>query len=230
MLLPKEFSDEELQDRYKLYYGDKNKAEMSKGQIPFYQNKWSNLSEYIREIKQAFSKYYNRTHDRKGYFWSERFKSLIVDNGETLINCLAYIDLNPVRAGIVKKPEEYRWSSLGYHVQIRNKEGFLSLDFGLAEFGVKQHQDRFKYYRKYVYEKAGLVKDQEPKEYDLSAVDRFKYRTRYFSDSGIIGSKEFVNRIYQEFKSYFGSRREKEPRTIRGLDGVYSLKRLSETV
>jgi hypothetical protein len=81
-----------------------------------------------------------------------------------------------------------------------------------------------------VYEKTGLVKDQEPKEYDLNAIDRFKYRTRYFSDSGIIGSKEFVNRIYQEFKSYFGSRREKEPRTIRGLEGVYSLKRLSENM
>jgi hypothetical protein len=230
ILMPEEFSNEELQRRYKLYYGDKNKTGMSKGQIPFYRNKWSNLSEYIREIKQVFSKYYNRTHDRKGYFWSERFKSLIVDNGETLINCLAYIDLNPVRAGIVVKPEEYRWSSLGYHVQTRNKEGFLSLDFGLAEFGVKHNQDRFKYYRKYVYEKAGLVKDQEQKENDLNAIDRFKYRTRYFSDSGIIGSKEFVNRIYQEFKSYFGSLREKEPRTIRGLAGVYSLKRLSENI
>ena len=43
---------------------------------------------------------------RNGFFWSERFKSVIVDNGETLINCLAYIDLNPCRAGIVEKPEE----------------------------------------------------------------------------------------------------------------------------
>ncbi|RPI77595.1 MAG: hypothetical protein EHM45_08490 [Desulfobacteraceae bacterium] len=230
MLMAEEFSIEELQKRYKLYYGDKNKTNISKDQIPFYRNKWSNLSEYIREIKQTFSKYYNRTHDRKGYFWSERFKSLIVDNGETLINCLAYVDLNPVRAGIVKKPEEYRWSSLGYHVQTRNKEGFLSLDFGLKEFSVNPDQDRFKYYRKYVYEKAGLVKGQEQKEYDLNAIERFKYRTRYFSDSGIIGSKEFVSRIYQEFKSHFSSRREKEPRTIRGLTGVYSLKRLSESI
>jgi putative transposase len=45
--------------------------------------------------------YYNRRHNRRGFFWSARFKSLIVDNDETLINCLAYIDLNPVRAGIV---------------------------------------------------------------------------------------------------------------------------------
>ena len=41
-------------------------------------------------------------------FGSGRFKSVIVDRGETLINCLAYIDLNPLRAGIVDKPEKYR--------------------------------------------------------------------------------------------------------------------------
>ena len=56
-----------------------------------------------------------------------------MDNGDTLINCLAYIDLNTVRAGIVEKPEEYRWSSIGYHVQRNNEDGFLSLDFGPSE-------------------------------------------------------------------------------------------------
>jgi len=76
---------------------------------------------------------------------------VIVDNGDTLINCLAYIDLNPFRAGLVKKPEEYRWSSLGYHIQWKNKGGFLSLDFGLKEFGVKDKRDRLRYYREFVY-------------------------------------------------------------------------------
>ena len=59
---------------------------------------------------------------------------MIVENGETLINCLAYIDLNPLRAGLVERPEEYRWNSLGYHIQTDNKDDFLSLDFGLLEF------------------------------------------------------------------------------------------------
>ena len=48
--------------------------------------------------------------------WGERFKSLIVEDGLTLVNLLAYVDLNAVRAGIVKRPEEYRWCSLDYHV------------------------------------------------------------------------------------------------------------------
>ena len=81
---------------------------------------------------------------------------MIVDNGETLINCLAYIDLNPVRVGIVERPEEYRWSSIGYHVQAKNKDKFLSLDFGLREFGVKKDTERLKHYRKFMHEKGGI--------------------------------------------------------------------------
>jgi hypothetical protein len=59
-------------------------------------------------------------------------------------------------------------------------------------------------------------------------MDRFRYRTRYFTDSGIIGSKAFVDRVYRQFKDLFSSKHEKRPKVIRGLEGIYSLKRLSE--
>ncbi|MGB5617755.1 MAG: hypothetical protein WBM78_13005 [Desulfobacterales bacterium] len=59
---------------------------------------------------------------------------------KTLINCLAYIDLNPLRAGLVELPEKYRWNSLGYHIQTNNLDNFLSTDFGLKEFNVKSNQ------------------------------------------------------------------------------------------
>ncbi|MBW2220699.1 MAG: hypothetical protein JRF40_14615 [Deltaproteobacteria bacterium] len=164
-----------------------------------------------------------------------------MDNGETLINCLAYIDLNPVRAGIVEKPEDYRWCSLGYHVQFGNKDDFLSLDFGLKEFGLEDENERLRHYRQFVYEKghieagkprgqeAGKQKEKESgKGFEISGVDRFRYRTRYFTDSGIIGSKAFVTMHYRVFKDLFSSKHEKKPKMILGLDGVYSLKRLSE--
>jgi hypothetical protein len=62
----------------------------SRGQVPFYRHKWGNLSEYVKDIKQNFSRYYNKNHERKGYFWSDRFKSVLVEDGDTLINLLAY--------------------------------------------------------------------------------------------------------------------------------------------
>jgi putative transposase len=157
---------------------------------------------------------------------------VIVENGETLINCLAYIDLNAVRAGLVKRPEDYRWCSLGYHTQTGNKEKFLSLDFGLKEFGVKGSKDRLRFYRRFVYEKGSIdgLAEEKDRGFEMGAVDRFRYRTRYFTDSGIIGTKSFVLRYYRVFKHHFSSRHEKRPRTIQGLEGIYSLKRLSEII
>jgi len=125
----------------------------------------SNISEFVREIKVGFTRYYNKMHRRQGYFWGDRFKSVIVENGETLINCLAYIDLNPIRAGLVERPEDYRWNSMGYHIQTGNKENFLSLDFGLKEFAVKTAEERLRYYRQFIYEKGRIseAKGKRPK-------------------------------------------------------------------
>ena len=126
------FKNNEIQKRFEAFYG--GSREFAEGQIPYWREKLSNLSEFMREIKAGFARHYNRRHHRRGYFWGDRFKSVIVDKGETLVNCLAYIDLNPVRAGLVERPEEYRWNSLGYHLQTQNKDQFLSTDFGLEEF------------------------------------------------------------------------------------------------
>ena len=140
----------------------------------------------MKEIKQGFSRFYNCRHHRKGFFWSGRFNRVIVENGEALINCLACIDLNPLRAGIVKKPEAYLWCSLGYHLQRKNENECLSLDFGLKEFGVKSKMERLRHYRKFVYEKGrvGGPEKEWDKNFEVPEVDRFRYRTRYFTDSG----------------------------------------------
>ena len=54
-------------------------------------------------------------------------------------------------------------------------------------------------------------------------------RTRYFTDSGIIGTKAFVASHYQRFKHLFQSKRDKIPRRVNGLGGIYSLKRLGDS-
>jgi len=235
------FTDEDIKKRYEGFYGDDRV--FAAGQIPSLREKLSNLSEFVREIKVGFTRYYNKRRNRRGYFWGDRFKSVIVEKGETLINCLAYIDLNPLRAGLVERPEDYRWNSIGYHIQTGNKDNFLSLDFGLLEFGVLDSEERLKGYRRYVYEAGALdhpgkgqarvidndiVEHERKKKYEIKRIDRFRYRTRYFTDSGIIGTKEFVSSNYQRFKGVFMSKREKVPKPVYGLDGVYSLKRLAE--
>ena len=250
MIPDNQFTDKEIQKRFETFYGDSR--EFSEGQIPYLREKLSSLSEFMREIKVGFARYYNRRYNRRGYFWGDRFKSVIVDQGETLVNCLAYIDLNPLRAGLVDRPEDYRWNSLGYHLQTDNKDQFLSTDFGLKEFnpppadqGLKGQKERIRRYRRYVYE-AGAIKrtdnkqvkviddkivaKERRKDFEISRISRFRHRTRYFTDSGIIGSKEFVNEKYQRLKHLFHSKHEKKPKPIKGLEGLYSLKRLSEVL
>ncbi|MBW2011461.1 MAG: hypothetical protein JRI32_07425 [Deltaproteobacteria bacterium] len=235
------FSDQEIKQRYINFYG--KDRDFSDEQIPCFRGKWSSLSEFIKEIKQRFTFFYNKRHNRRGTLWGDRFKSVIVENGETLINCLAYIDLNPIRAGIVNRPEDYRWSSLGYHVQTSNKNDFLSLDFGLREFGEMDDVEGLRRYRRYVYEAGALnssgkehantideeiLKKERENDFNLSRAQRFRYRTRYFTDSGIIGTKTFVSKNYQRFKDIYYTKKEKLPKPISGIEGIYSLKRLAD--
>lgn len=243
MLPEGDFSDSDVKKRCEGFYGDEFVFPVDN--MPYYRVKLGSLSEFVRDIKVNFTRYYNKRHKRRGYFWGDRFKSVIVDKGETLVNCLAYIDLNPLRAGITNRPEEYRWSSIGYHMQANNKDKFLSTDFGFQEFNVKDEKERVRRYRKYLYHAGSIdrpdkgkvkvidpriLKKEKRKDFKITQASRLRYRTRYFTDSGIIGSKEFVAKHYQQFKHLFQSKNEKIPKPIQGLSGIYSMKRLSELI
>ena len=71
------------------------------------------LSEFMKTLLQRFTRWFNRTHERCGTLWEERYRSVIVESGVAARTMAAYIDLNPVRAGMVADPAEYRWSSYG---------------------------------------------------------------------------------------------------------------------
>lgn len=71
------------------------------------------LSCFMQGLKRRFSQWFNKTHNRTGTLWEGRFKSILVEDGYAARVISAYIDLNPVRAGMVQRPEDYRWSSYG---------------------------------------------------------------------------------------------------------------------
>ena len=229
-------SDDEVRRRYLLLYG---KSDFPEPLLEHYRVRFTSLSSYVKEIKQRFSCFYNKRHRRRGTLWGERFKSVMVEKGSTITNCLAYIDLNAVRAGIVKRPEDYRWCSMGYHAQTKNKDDFLSLDFGLAPFGVPE-SERLKSYREFLYQAGAMDKKGQAKisedelkkaacdDFQLNRVKRFRLRTRYFTDSGGIGSKAFVESLFVAFSERFGWKRPRIPKRVFGVEGVYSMKRLSE--
>ena len=72
------------------------------------------VSAFMKLVKQRFTQWYNTRTGRKGTLWEDRFKSVLVDGAGTALTAMAaYIDLNPVRAGLVKDPKDYRWSGYG---------------------------------------------------------------------------------------------------------------------
>ena len=76
------------------------------------------LSEFVGCVKQRFTRWYNRRMDRKGVLWESRYTSVIVQDEERALKTMAtYIDLNPVRAGVVEDPADYGWS--GYAEAMR---------------------------------------------------------------------------------------------------------------
>ncbi len=120
---------EELFQRYRLLYpkdplppegyfeSDGSFIPDADGGVERLRQRLGSISRFVQEVKQNFSRWYNKRNDRKGYLWSDRFKGVIVSKGEAQLVCSAYIDLNPVRANLVKRPEDYRWSSLGMQVR-----------------------------------------------------------------------------------------------------------------
>ena len=73
-------------------------------------SRMGNVSEFMKTLKQRFSIWFNQSHGRFGTLWAERFKSVLVEGvGNPLQTMAAYIDLNPVRAGLVDDPKDYRF-------------------------------------------------------------------------------------------------------------------------
>lgn len=72
-------------------------------------NSEDTLSPFMHRLANVFAKRFNAIRQRKGHFWEGRFRSTIIEASACLLRCMAYIDLNPVRARIVSAPGDYRW-------------------------------------------------------------------------------------------------------------------------
>lgn len=73
----------------------------------------------MRDLGNCYVRYFNRKYDRSGTLWEGRFRSCIVESARYLLSCYRYIELNPVRAGMVDHPSQYPWSSYAANVGAR---------------------------------------------------------------------------------------------------------------
>lgn len=142
-----------------------------------------NLSKILHYLNGAYTTYFNIKRSRSGHLFQGRYKGILVDKDEYCKELSRYVHLNPVRAGMVKAPLEYPWSSYRYFVGRDKKPKWLTTEFVLGDFGGEGGKG-FKKYREYV--ERGVDKELDNPLKKVIA-------------STFLGGKEFIERIKLEY-------------------------------
>ncbi len=80
------------------------------------------ISRTVQSIGRNYVQYYNECYNGAGTLWEGRYRATVIDEKPYLLTCCRYIELNPVRAGLVKKPKDYRWSSYAHNALCQTDE------------------------------------------------------------------------------------------------------------
>ncbi|MCP5559151.1 MAG: hypothetical protein H7A55_15505 [Verrucomicrobiaceae bacterium] len=210
------------------------RTDEAKGYVEAMKARFCDISVFCKEVKSRFCKWYNKRHQRRGTLWMERFKSVLVEGkrGESgeqraksqldaLKVMAAYIDLNPVRAKMVKKASEYRWSGWGAALD-GNKEAIAGL-CDVTDTPVSQWEgEGRRIYGKWLSVEENWEELMRERESGLPTakaeeVGSFLMRTvRAFTRGVAVGSEAFVEAIFQSHRPQFGPRRETGGRFLDG--------------
>jgi putative transposase len=181
------------------------------------------VSQYMKLLKQRFSIWFNKTHQRFGTLWAERFKSVLVEGkGEVLRTMAAYIDLNCVRAGLAEDPMDYRFGGYAEAVagNLAAREGIRSI------CGGEKWTDTQSSYRRILFgvgaaprERGGSISVAAFERVMLSGgklalADVLRCRIRYFTDGGVLGSSAFVETQLAAYRRRTGRREGTGPRHL----------------
>ncbi len=98
----------------------------------------ANIKQIMQNINTSYTVYVNRRHHRFGHLFQGRYKAFIVDKGSYLLELGRYIHLNPVRAAVVRIPEDYRWSSYREYLQEERHQTIVDTDDTLYSFSKKR--------------------------------------------------------------------------------------------
>jgi putative transposase len=140
------------------------------------------LQKFMQELKCTYSRSFNRRHHRVGPLFQGRYSAILVEQDMHAIDIVRYIHLNPVKAKMAEKPEDYRWSSAGVYAGKRKPDTYLHTRWVLGLFKGEREGERMEALRRFTMEGIDLAFD--PMKYAKGAV--------------IFGAKGFVKRITRE--------------------------------
>ena len=199
--------------------------------IRSYTYRMHDLSQFMKTTMQKFTQSYNKRHERRGHLWENRFKSVLVEGKPGALSTMAaYIDLNAVRAGIVEDPKNYRFCGYGEAVagnrEARN--GMMHICQVLGQEGnwstLSSIYRRHLYMQAETHKKAGQTINYEKMQQvldkggRLSVYELMHCRVRYFTDGVVLGSSNFVEDVFQNYRNQFGIKRKKGARKPKHAD------------
>ena len=204
-----------------------------------------NLAAFMKVLKQRFSQWYNGTRPsrRTGTLWEDRYRSVLVENGAALRAMAAYIDLNPIRAGLVGDPKDYRWSGYGEACagQVAARAGLQWMVVqGEPKSGGNVVESEaptievLSWYREQLYGRGEEVVDEGGRVLRrgfteaeiqgvrdaggrLPQVAYLRLRVRYFTDGAVLGTQAFVDSVFAARREWFSAPRRTGSRRLRGL-------------
>lgn len=118
-----------------------------------------NLSLGMRQLNGVYTQSFNRIHQKVGHVFQGRYKAILVEKESHLLELCRYVVLNPVRAGMVSRPDEWKWSSYKSTAYAGTVPDYLTIDWALGQFSEKKATARQRY-RKFVAD--GLVEQGRP--------------------------------------------------------------------
>jgi REP element-mobilizing transposase RayT len=200
-----------------------------------FRRRMGDVSPFMKLLKQRYSICYNQRHKRTGTLWEGRYVSILVEGDSRALSAIAaYIDLNPVRAGIVKDPAEYRWCGYGEACGGSDvaKQGLLGLQYFSPQTQDRTWPTTAAAYRNYLYTQGEEQRDETGKLLRLgfssaeaqevidqggrmALPDLLRCRVRYFRDGLAFGSKAFVEAVFDKNRGHFGAKRKTGARRMR---------------
>ncbi len=98
----------------------------------------ANLSKGMRELNGVYTQGFNQRYRRVGHLLQGRYKAILVEKDNHLLALCRYVVLNPVGAGLIRRPEQWRWSSYRAAIGLAKRPSFLTVDWLLSQFGERK--------------------------------------------------------------------------------------------
>lgn len=105
------------------------------------------IGKFMHLLQSMSAQQYNRRKGRRGAYWEDRYSCTMIDSGQYLWNCMQYVDLNMVRAGVVKNPAEWAWCGYREFIGLRERYRILDIETLLAMLGYREIAKARTWYR-----------------------------------------------------------------------------------